>query len=53
MSPAFIKGIGLHLAEQPEEKLAEEETGVITDVELTSAAVDVTLARAGQVSDEV
>ena len=50
MSPAFIKGIGLHLCEQPEE--SPEETGV-ADVELTSAAVAVTLTRAGQESDEV
>ena len=50
MSPAFIKGIGLHLCEQPEE--SPEETGV-ADVELTSAVGRVTITRAGQVSDEV
>ncbi len=50
MSPAFIKGIGLHLCEQPEE--APEETGV-ADVELTSAVAQLTLTRAGQESDEV
>jgi hypothetical protein len=38
MSPAFIKGIGEHLAEQ-----AEENSPVVVDtaVEATSAAVDV------------
>ena len=50
MSPAFIKGIGLHLCEQPEE--SPEETGV-ADVELTSAVAQLTLTRAGQESDEV
>ena len=50
MSPAFIKGIGQHLCEQPEE--SPEETSV-SDVELTSAAAQVTITRAGQESDEV
>ena len=50
MSPAFIKGIGLHLCEQPEE--SPEETGV-ADVQPTGAAAQVTITRAGQESDEV
>ena len=50
MSPAFIKGIGLHLCEQPETEAPEE---VDTAVELTSAAAQVTITRAGQESDEV
>jgi transposase len=47
MSPAFIKGIGLHLCEQPEEKLTQEETGVLSDVEPACAAATVAPALGG------
>src|SRR5664280_1227897 len=38
MSPAFIKGIGEHLSEQPKTEAAEEETGADTAVELVELA---------------
>ena len=47
MSPAFIKGIGLYLGEQPEETLAEEGTGVLSDVEPSCAEVAVQLDLGG------
>jgi transposase len=50
MSPAFIKGIGLHLAEHPEE--APPETGV-TDVEPVCAEVAVQLDLGGDSRAEV
>jgi transposase len=49
MSPAFIKGIGLHLGEQPEEAPAQVDTAA----EPTSAEVDVTPTRAAHGSEEV
>ena len=52
MSPAFIRGIGLHLCEHPDEALAPEETGV-TGLEPACAAADVTVARASHVPEEV
>ena len=50
MSPAFIKGIGLHLCEQPEE--SPEETGV-ADVQPTGAAMAAQLDLGGDSCDEV
>jgi transposase len=38
MSPAFIKGIGQHLAEQPEER-STPETGVLSDVQAACTEV--------------
>lgn len=50
MSPAFIKGIGLHLCEEA----PEEAHTVVETVELaTSTASDVTVERAGEASGEV
>ena len=52
MSPAFIKGIGLHLGEQPDETPVEEGTGV-SDVEPSGAATGATTTHAGHAFDEV
>lgn len=53
MSPAFISGIGSHLAEQPGTEPTQEAGTAAEVVELTSTAVGVTVDRTDRPSGEV